>query len=210
MRPKPFMIAISGGSGSGKSTIVRLLEERTSKDIDILVMEQDHYYRDLSHLTPAERSVVNFDDPSSIDTELMFQHVKELVSGKSIDRPTYDFTQHVRAPFTERVHSASVIIFDGIFSLCYAEIRNLFDLKIFVDVDDDVRFIRRLRRDIAVRGRNIDSVIEQYLQTVRPMFIQHIKPTKAYADLVLAWEERNPGAIELLHNILTHSSPFRL
>lgn len=198
---KPYMIAVAGGSGSGKSTIVRMIQEKCDPS-KILVFHQDHYYKDLSHLTPKERDDVNYDHPDSIDEELLLSHIRQLSEGKSILRPTWDFVTHTRASDTVKVEPRPVIFFDGIFSLRYKQIHDLFELKLFVEIDGDLRFIRRLKRDIIERGRNLDGVIKQYETTVRPMHIQYIEPTKKDANLVIYWDKRSENTIELLTEIV--------
>lgn len=198
---KPFLIAVSGGSGSGKSTIVKMIEDACGSDI--LVLSQDHYYRDLSHLSKEERDKINFDNPNSIDDELLLSHVKLLLEGKTIQRPTYDFASHTRiANATVAVASKPTIILDGIFTLAFEEIRKLTQLKIFMEVGDDLRFIRRLQRDMEQRARSVDSVIKQYCETVRPMHIQYVETTKRFADLVVFWENLNTQSVNMIVSLI--------
>ena len=197
---KPFVVAVAGGSGSGKTTIVNLL--RTKDYQSVLVFSQDHYYRDLSHLSPVERDKVNFDHPQSIDIDLMTEQLQMLVRGLAVEQPIYDFATHTRLPTCKRLESSSVILVDGILSLYFESLRHLAHLKLFVEVSDDIRFIRRLKRDISERGRTMDSVIEQYYATVRPMYKQYVEASKIYADFVIPWEERSEGTIRSLMNML--------
>ncbi len=206
---KPFLIAVSGGSGSGKSTIVKLILEEF-KSNDVLILSQDHYYHDLSHLPKEQRDNFNFDNPNSIDEGLLIKHVNLLLQGKSIQRPTYDFPSHTRVPNkTVLIEPKSTIILDGIFTLAFEELRKLTQLKIFMEVGDDLRFIRRLQRDMQERGRNVESVIKQYCETVRPMHIQHVETTKSFADLVVFWEHFNYQSVHMIVSLIKqyHSIP---
>lgn len=198
MKPKKsFVIAISGGSGSGKTTIVNLFVKYLTHE-KVVVVSQDHYYRDLSHMLEHERKNINFDEPTALDDDLLIMHIRELLKGKEIKRPCYDFTTHCRKTKTELVRPAKIIIFDGLFSLCFSQLRPLLDLKLYVDVPQDIRFIRRLERDILERGRSMTSVVEQYLKTVRPMHSKHIEPCRRYADFVLPWLDYNHKLIKSL------------
>lgn len=198
----PFMVAVCGGSGSGKTTFVRKLWNRLEVQRP-LVISLDHYYRDLSHLSPAERAAVNFDDPDAIERDLLHEQVSLLRNGLCVDRPCYDFATHTRSRDTERLEPSSIIIMDGIFSLCYPELRKLLDLKIFIDVDDDVRVLRRIRRDMAERGRNFESCESQYLNSVKAMHKAHIAPTREYADLVIPWHTPNERAVEFVAGLIS-------
>lgn len=189
---KPFVIGIAGGSGSGKSTVTRQVLASVGADMTA-VLFQDDYYLDQTHLSPEERSKTNYDHPDAFDWPLMMQHVQALRSGQSIEMPTYDFTQHNRDTQTITVLPAPIIVIEGLFALYDAELRKMMSLKIFVDTASDVRFIRRLQRDIAERGRTADSVIAQYLETVRPMHKQFIEPTKRYADVILPHGANGPA-----------------
>ena len=199
------MIAVTGGSGSGKSTVVDLIQQ-SCPTIPILVLTLDHYYKDWSHLPSEQRSKVNFDHPDSIDSHTLCAHIQQVARGERFYRPTYDFTSHSRKEEKVLVEPVSVVILDGIFSLYYDEIRPFFDLKIYLDVPNDVRFIRRLRRDMETRGRSMDSVMAQYLSTVRPMHMRFIEPCKSFADLLISWEERNHTTIEMLASIIHEKS----
>ena len=205
--PTPFVISVSGGSGSCKTTIVNLIKEKVShlnpsNSSKLLVFNQDHYYRDLSHLPPNERDEVNFDHPASIDAELMSEHLQMLIQGQTIKRPTYDFASHTRTKDHVELKPAETILIDGIFSLHFESLRAITNLKLWIEVSDDLRFVRRLKRDIAERGRSMESVISQYLSTIRPMHKEYIEPSKVYADLVLLWEQTNHQTIDRLVNML--------
>lgn len=195
---KPRIIAICGGSGSGKTTLVtRLSQARTASDI--MVLQMDHYYKDLSHLAPAERDLCNFDHPDALELSLLRNQVRQLRDGETIERPSYDFASHTRTGAVVRLSPPRLIVVDGILALHDPELRQLFDLKIYVDVDDDVRFIRRLRRDVVERGRTVDSVIMQYLASVKDMHDQYVAPQKYVADLIISWMSYNDRAVAMLN-----------
>lgn len=201
MTKKPFIIGIGGGTGSGKSTLVEVLLSSFESD-KIMVLSQDHYYRDLSHLPKRKRIQNNFDHPDSLDTELLFDHIKKLSSGKSIKRPTYDFSTHTRSTNTVHLKPKEIILFDGIFSLYYKDILDLLNFKIYVSVDDDIRFIRRLQRDQQMRGRDIDSIISQYMDSVRPMHYQYVKPSKHNADIIIPFSQKDPGGLDAIKSLI--------
>ena len=183
---KPFIIAISGGSGSGKSTVTNLLLAKLGQD-KASVIHQDSYYEDLSYMLLEERKKVNFDAPSSIDKDLLIKHVKTLVQGHPIEKPCYDFISCTRMKKTEKVEPTEYLILEGLFSLCFEELIPIFNLKLFVDVPDDLRLLRRIDRDTKVRGQTLESVIQQYQETVRPMHHKHIEPCRNVADFVVPW-----------------------
>jgi uridine kinase len=193
---RPLIIAVVGGSGSGKTTVARAIHR--SLGVDASFIDQDAYYHDLAHLELAERAKVNFDHPDAFDTELLARHLEQLGRGESIQKPTYDFARHTRAERTEVILPAAVVVVEGILLLADARLRALFDIKIFVDVADDVRFIRRLRRDIRDRGRTVEMVVDQYLRTVRPMHLEFVEPSKRYADIILPEGGHNRIGIEML------------
>jgi len=194
---RPIVIAVAGGTGSGKTTVAREILERVGAQ-HIAYIPHDAYYRSLSHLTPDQRAQVNFDHPDSLETELLIEHLKELRTGHAVEIPVYDFTTHTRTPHTRRVEPAPVILVEGILIFVAPELRKLFDVKIYVDTDADVRFIRRLQRDIQERGRTVESVCEQYLSTVRPMHLEFVEPSKRYADIIIPEGGFNEVAIEMV------------
>lgn len=190
---RALIIGIAGGSGSGKTTIADAMAEEIGKDQCALILH-DSYYRDLSHLPEAERAQQNYDHPESLETELLVEHLDALVRRVAIDRPLYDFTNHTRHTETERVEPHPVVLVEGVLVLAEPQLRQMMDLKIFVDTDADVRLMRRVERDIRERGRTVDSVFDQYLATVRPMHVEFVEPSRAYADLVIP-EGYNIGAV---------------
>jgi uridine kinase len=190
-------IGISGGTGSGKTTITNRLIEALSED-RILILQQDHYYKDLPHFPLEERAKQNFDHPESLDTPLLVSHVSSLREGSAIERPVYDFTQHRRVPATVHLEPRPAIIVEGILIFENAALRDLLDIKIFVDTDADLRFIRRMRRDVRERGRTAESVVDQYLRTVRPMHMEFIEPSKRYADVIIPEGGHNEVGIDLV------------
>ncbi|HEX2201818.1 MAG TPA: uridine kinase [Longimicrobium sp.] len=194
---KPFLIGIAGGSGSGKTTVARRIYESLHLDSAVF-LDYDAYYRELGHLPLEERRLVNFDHPDSLDNELFIAHLEALIAGRAIDKPLYDFAAHTRAPESVRVEPRDVILVDGILLFAEPRLRDMFDLKIFVDTEADVRFIRRLRRDVERRGRTLESVVEQYLATVRPMHFEFVEPTKRYADIILPRGGNNLPGIEVI------------
>lgn len=194
---KPYLIGIAGGTGSGKTTVARRIHQSLHLD-SVAFIDHDAYYADLAHLPLEERKRVNFDHPDSLDNALFARHLRTLLAGEAIDKPVYDFAAHTRGAETVRVEPRDVILVDGILLFVEPEVRDLFDLKIFVDADADVRFIRRLRRDMEKRGRSLDGVIDQYLGTVRPMHFEFVEPTKRHADVILPRGGRNDAGIAVV------------
>ena len=192
-----LVIGICGGSGSGKTTLTERIRTALSRR-HVVVLQQDHYYKDLGNLHRDERARQNYDHPDSVDVPLMVEHVRQLRAGRAIDRPTYDFVHHCRDTRLLRVHPRSAVIIEGILIFQNKALRDLMDIKVFVDADADLRFIRRLLRDIRERGRAVDSVVEQYLKTVRPMHSEFIEPARRYADMVIPQGGQNQIAIDLL------------
>jgi len=192
-----ILIGIAGGSGSGKTLVARTILRELGSD-RVVVIDQDSYYRDLEKIPMRDREARNFDHPDAFDTELLKEHVRDLLSGRPIQQPVYDYTEHRRLPETRTVGEHLVMVLEGILIFVDPELRALMDIKLFVDADPDVRFIRRLRRDIVERGRSVDSVIRQYEESVRPMHIQFVEPTKRYADVIIPEGGHNKVAIDLV------------
>ena len=194
---RPVVIGIAGGSGSGKTSVTNSIYE-VFKEHSVVVIEQDYYYKDQSHLAFEERLETNYDHPLAFDTDLLIGHVNKLLGREAIEKPIYNYAIHTRADETVRIEPKDVIILEGILVLEDQRLRELMDIKLFVDTDADLRIIRRLLRDINERGRTIDSVIEQYLTVVRPMHNQFIEPTKRYADVIIPEGGQNEVAIDLM------------
>lgn len=197
-RTKPVVIGIAGGTCSGKSSIANILIEAFRYTKSINIIKEDDYYKDQTHLPMEERVKTNYDHPLAFDFDLMTEHIKKLINGESIEKPTYDYTVHNRSDKTEIVHPSDVLIIEGLFALYNKEIRDLEDIKIFVDTPADVRFIRRLQRDVVERARTVENITEQYLTTVKPMHDQFLEPTKQYADIIIPQGKSNTVAIDLL------------
>lgn len=193
---KPLIIGVVGGSGSGKTTVTKAIQQ--AMQVRAAFLDQDGYYKDLGHLTLAERKLVNFDHPDSIDTDLLVKHLEQLARGEAIEKPTYDFAAHTRAADSVRVEPNPIVLVDGILLFADKRLRELFDIKVYVDVADDVRFIRRLERDVVERGRTMTDVIRQYLNTVRPMHLEFVEPSKRYADVILPEGGQNRVAVEMI------------
>lgn len=194
---KPIVIGITGGSGSGKTSVSRAIFNHFSGH-SILMLEQDFYYKDQSHLSMEERLKTNYDHPFAFDTDLLIEHVKDLIEFKSIEKPVYDYTKHTRTDETIHQEPKEVIILEGILILDDPRLRELMDIKVYVDTADDIRLIRRIKRDIEERGRSLDSVINQYLNVVKVMHDQFVEPTKRYADLIIPEGGQNQVAIDLM------------
>jgi uridine kinase len=194
---KPVVIGVTGGSGSGKTSVTKAIYE-SFKGHSILILEQDYYYKDQSHLPFEERLKTNYDHPLAFDNDLLIQHVEQLLRYESINKPVYDYSLHTRSNEIIEVQPKDVIILEGILVLEDERLRNLMDIKLYVDTDADLRIIRRLMRDLKERGRSIDSVIDQYVNVVRPMHNQFIEPTKRYADIIIPEGGHNYVAIDLM------------
>jgi uridine kinase len=194
---KPLVIGIAGGSGSGKSTVARRVAEALHR-ASVAFVDMDAYYKNFAQLPVAERRRVNWDHPDAFDLELFVDHLEGLSQGEAIDKPVYDFIEHVRAPRTVAVAPADVVVVDGILLFVDARVRELCDVKVYVDADADVRLIRRLRRDMGQRGRPFEEILDQYLTTVRPMHQQFVEPTKRYADVIVPRGGHNAVATEMI------------
>jgi len=195
--PDPLVIGIAGGSGSGKTTVAQEILQRVGPE-RIAFLQHDSYYKDLTGLPPTQRIEINFDHPNSLETDLLIQHVASLRDGKSVEVPIYDFSTHSRTDETFTVQPHSVIIVEGILIFTESRLRDMFDVKIFVDTDADIRFIRRLERDITERGRTTESVIKQYQSTVRPMHLEFVEPSKRYADVIIPEGGFNTAALDMV------------
>lgn len=195
---KPVVIGIAGGTCSGKSSIANILIEEFRYTNSINIFKQDDYYKDQSDMPMEERVKTNYDHPLAFDYDLMIDHLYRLVNGEAIEKPTYDYTVHNRSSITEVINPSDVIIIEGLFALYNQEIREIEDIKIFVDTPADIRFIRRLQRDVSERARTIESITSQYLTTVKPMHDQFLEPTKQYADIIIPQGKENTVAIDLL------------
>ncbi|MBS8265006.1 uridine kinase [Mesobacillus boroniphilus] len=197
MDRKPVVIGVAGGSGSGKTSVTKAIYD-SFKGHSILMIEQDYYYKDQSHLPMEERLKTNYDHPLAFDNDLLIEHIQKLLRHEAIDKPVYDYAVHTRSSEVVHVEPKDVIILEGILILEDERLRNLMDIKLYVDTDADLRIIRRLLRDIKERGRSMDSVIEQYVNVVRPMHNQFIEPTKRYADVIIPEGGHNHVAIDLM------------
>ena len=198
LKHKPVVIGIAGGTCSGKSSIAGILIDEFRYTNSINIIREDDYYKDQSHLPMEERAKTNYDHPLAFDFDLMIDHLNKLIAGETIEKPTYDYTVHNRSNVTEIVHPSDVLIIEGLFALYTREIRDLEDIKIFVDTPADIRFIRRLKRDVKERARTIESITDQYLTTVKPMHDQFLEPTKQFADIIIPQGISNTVAIDLL------------
>ena len=207
--PKPLIIGIAGGSGSGKSTVARKVAEALSQS-SVAFLDMDAYYRNFAHLPMEERKRVNWDHPESFDIELLVSHVRELCAGRSVDKPVYDFVSHTRSARTERINPADVLLLDGILLFVDEALRDVCDVKVFVDADADIRLIRRLKRDVQKRGRTLEEVIAQYLEFVQPMHLQFVEPSKRYADVIVPRGGHNTVAIEMIVAKIQHRLRGRL
>jgi uridine kinase len=203
MSLKPVIIGIAGGTGSGKTTVAQAIYDRVGKD-RVEWISHDSYYRNFDALTPEERHQINFDHPDSLETELLVRHLEVLSKGSSVEVPLYDFTTHSRKEETQRVEPRRVLIVEGILILAETELRKRIDIKLFVDTPPDIRFVRRLMRDIRMRGRSLESVVEQYVTTVRPMHEEFVEPSKRYADLIIPEGGENQVALDAIISRVEH------
>lgn len=206
---KPVIIAVAGGSASGKTTVVDKIVESFDNG-DVTVIKHDDYYKDQTELPMEERIKMNYDHPFSLDNDLMFKHVLRLLKGEDVEKPTYDFENHNRSTKTEIITPTQIIILEGILIMEDERIRDLCDIKLFVEADDDLRFIRRLTRDMAERGRTMESVVKQYLSTVKPMHFAFVKPSKRYADVIIPNDRNHEVAVDLIitkiKSIISHEN----
>ena len=198
---KPFVIGVAGGSGSGKTTVVRSIVQSLGDD-QVSLLEQDRYYRERVDLRLEERAALNYDHPDSLETDLLVRHVNDLRQGVAVQVPMYNFARYAREAETQLVEPRRAIIVEGILIFADADLRKLMDVKVFVDADADTRFIRRLQRDIADRGRTVSSVIDQYLGTVKPMHLEFVEPSKRYADIIIPVGGHNTVAIDMLLTLI--------
>jgi uridine kinase len=198
---EPIVIGVAGGSGSGKTTVVRAIVESLGPE-QVIVLEHDRYYRDRNDLRLEERAALNYDHPDSLETDLMVAHLHALRAGQAVELPVYDFARFQRQAACERADPRRAIIVEGILIFTDAELRRLMDVKVFVDTDADTRFIRRLQRDITDRGRTVQSVIDQYLGTVKPMHLDFVEPSKRYADIIVPQGGHNAVAIDMLLTLI--------
>jgi uridine kinase len=197
----PSVIGVAGGSGSGKTTVVRRIVDSLGPE-QVVVLEHDRYYRDRNDLRLEERAALNYDHPDALDTDLLVDHVRTLKAGHAVDVPLYDFTRHARRTDRHRCEPRRAIIVEGILIFTEAGLRDLMDVKVFVDADADTRFIRRMQRDVAERGRTLESVVEQYLATVKPMHFEFVEPTKRYADIIIPLGGHNTVAIDMMLSLV--------
>ena len=196
-----IVIGVAGGSGSGKTTVVRKIVDSLGPE-QVTLLDHDRYYRDRNDLRLEERAALNYDHPDSLETDLLVRHVRELKAGRPVDVPRYDFTRHARLSPLEKFEPRRALIVEGILIFTDAALRELMDIKVFVDTDSDTRFIRRLQRDIAERGRTVESVIDQYQGTVKPMHLEFVEPSKRYADVIIPLGGHNAVAIDMLLTLI--------
>jgi uridine kinase len=194
---RPLVIGVAGGSGSGKTTVSNAILDRVGRE-RIALLPHDAYYRDLSHLPFDQRAQVNFDHPDAFDNALYITHIDQLLNNQPVELPSYDFATYVRLPQSHRVHPRPVVLLEGILIFADADLRDRMDIKLFVDAESDMRFIRRMRRDIISRGRTVESVTEQYLRSVRPMHLEFVEPSKRYADVIVPRGGLNTIAIDMV------------
>ncbi len=193
----PLMIGIAGGTASGKTTVARRIAEQLAGH-PVAFLDQDAYYKDLTHLEPAQRRQVNFDHPDAFDIELLVEHLGRLKGREPVEKPTYSFVEHTRRAETLTIAPAPVVVLEGILVLALAPVRDLLDLRIYVDADDDVRVARRIQRDVSERGRDLESVLGQYFDTVRPMHWSFVEPSKRYADVIIPHGGHSDAAVDMV------------
>ena len=194
---RPIVVAVAGGTGSGKTTIVEEILKGIDTN-DVVVIQHDSYYRDRSHLSVEERAKINYDHPDALETSLLIEHIEQLLAGQAAEIPIYDFSTHTRMRECRRAMPGKVVVVEGILILADPALRDVFDIKVFVDTDPDLRFIRRMERDIAERARTRESVVKQYLGTVRPMHLEFVEPSKRYADVIIPQGGHNTVAVDMI------------
>ena len=194
---RPLILGVAGGSGSGKTTVVSQIIQ-AMEPVPVSLLHHDSYYRDHPEMSPDERARLNYDHPDVLETELLAEHLRELMAGRAVEEPVYDFTSHSRTNETRRIEPNPIVIVDGILILAEPELRELMDIRVFVETDSDLRFIRRLLRDTQERGRSMGSVIRQYQETVRPMHLEFVEPSRRHADVILPLGRENRVAISML------------
>lgn len=198
---EPLIIGVAGGSGSGKTTVVEHIINAIGEE-NILLIQHDSYYRDLKHLSFEERAQQNFDHPSSLETELMIRHIQALKEGYQVEIPIYDFSKHIRKEETRLAEPKEIILIDGILVFTEKELRDLMDIKLYVDTDDDIRLLRRIQRDIVERDRELEHVLSQYQKFVRPMHLEFVEPTKRYADIIIPHGGENKVALDMVNALI--------
>ncbi len=194
---KPIIVGIAGGTGSGKTTVVQRVVDALGED-RVTVIQHDSYYRDRSSVPPEDRLKINYDHPDALETSLLVEHLRELRVGRSIERPVYDFANHTRRSETVQIAARAAVLVEGILILAEPELRDLLDIRVFVDADSDLRLMRRLERDVSERGRNADAVFEQYLETVRPMHLEFVEPSKRWAHIIIPEGGFNRVGVDML------------
>ena len=204
----PLVIGVAGGSGSGKTTVSERIQRMVGPS-HFAYLQHDSYYRDQGHLAPAERLLINYDHPDSLETQLLIDHVQQLRRGQAIAAPLYDFASYTRRPETHLVQPAAIILVEGILIFAAKGLRELMDIRIYVDTDADLRFIRRLQRDVQERGRSLASVVEQYLTTVRPMHLEFVEPSKRHAHIIVPQGGENQIAMEMIVSRIQRALPQR-
>lgn len=198
---EPLIIGVAGGSGSGKTTVVRHIVEAIGED-NIVLLQHDSYYRDLKHLPFEERTNQNFDHPSALETELLIRHIEALKGGYQVEVPIYDFTKHIRKEETDVVKPKNVVLIDGILIFSEKKLRKQMDIKLYVDTDDDIRLLRRIQRDIMERDRSLENVLNQYQEFVRPMHLEFVEPSKRYADIIIPRGGENEVALKMVNALI--------